>query len=156
MTHNPTAHWPTKREAANRASVSLRTIERAIKAGRIEARPSPRGLLCNPQDVAALQPAAKPAIAPPQEQQQQPAGSESIASIVATLAALLSQRQRAALPDPAELRFLTLDQAAAEAGLSARYLLAAIKDGKLSALRDRRAWRISRRALQRWLSEIPG
>jgi len=156
---NELESWPTKREAAQQAGVSVRTIERHIAAGRIEARPSKRGLLCNPKDVAALPRAATAVITPPDAGQESKPGGENAASLVAALVAMLSQllqRQRIALPDMdvEELRFLTLEEAAVESGLSEAHLRGAIRDMRMAAVRDGRQWKVSRRALRRYLSEI--
>ncbi len=53
---------------------------------------------------------------------------------------------------PAPCRFLTLDQAAAEAGVTRHLIYTAVRTGALPAIKlgGRGLWRVERTALQAW------
>ena len=140
--------WPTKKQAAQLTGISVRTIERHIAAGKIEARPTDRGIVCNPADLEQLRGGLLPAIAAPPQAAPQ---AGELASIVGTL---LRHWQPPPIEDPELYRFLTLEEAAAESGLSTRFLQRAIRAKQLPVIRDGRAHKVSRRSLRRWTSEL--
>jgi hypothetical protein len=149
--------WPTKQQAAAELQISERTLERHIKAGRVETKKEKRSgqmpaTLCNPDDVARLrQPAhvmptlaAPPAPAP--ERQAEPAGALIRKAIeqLATIATPVPTAPQNIAP------WLRLEDAAANSGLSRRLLKSLAESGQIAAIKDGRTWKISWQHLRIW------
>jgi excisionase family DNA binding protein len=154
--------WPTTREAADTLQCSVKSIQRLIAAGKIEARKRQRKgkspeTICNPQDVSNLLPAAHimPATIPaahPSGVAPKPANSHEIFPIAPALqglGSLLASIATAATATPAAKRWLTLQEASDSCGLSVRFLRRAILAGDLHAVRDGRTWKIRREDLDK-------
>ena len=158
------AEWLTKQEAADKLKTSVRSIERRIAAGEIEAKrrrkPGPKlqyETVVNPADVGDLMPPAhimptgEPAPAT-SAQRPEPAGSalnstniyDFFQTLLATLATSATAPRQVAT---AEKRWLTLAEAATRSGLSERFLGRLCKTQAIRAVKDSGDWKVDRLSL---------
>jgi len=140
--------WPTKTQAAEQLGISVRALERRIEQHEIEALPRKRNgkrpeTVCNPRDVDRLKPAAHVMPAAPSEMPGAPSEKSGPSPALQIMAALTAGLQQPRQP----IRWLTIEEAAAQSGISSRSLKLAVKDQQhraaLDAWRDGRKWKIS-------------
>ena len=158
------ASWWTKQEAADRLQTSVRSIERRISTGEIEARKRRKDgpklqheTVVNPVDIQRLMPAAHvvstgeptPA-ASPQRGEVAPNSTSFYDFFNALLATLATNATTPRQLGEAEKNWLTVEEAAARSGLSETMLKELCKTGQLRALRDGREWKIHRKHLDQF------
>ena len=161
---NELANWLTKQEAADKLQTSVRSIERRIAAGEVEAKKRRKSgpklqyeTVVNPADIGDLMPAAH--VMPAEE--TKPAASvkrpesapsalnstniyEFLQALFTTMATgATAPRQIATV----EKRWLTLGEAAARSGLSERFLSRLCKTKQIRAVKDAGDWKIDRASL---------
>lgn len=155
------ASWWTKQEAADRLQTSIRSIERRIAAGEIEAKKRRRSgpkqsyeTVVNPTDIQKLMPAAhvvpatEPTPATSSERVEFAPTSTNIYEIFnALLTTLATGATASRQPTASEKPWLTLEEAAARSGLTVPLLKELCKSRKLRAIRDGREWKIHRKVL---------
>jgi excisionase family DNA binding protein len=164
------ASWLTKQEAADKLQTSVRSIERRIAVGEIEARKrrksGPKHLfetVVNPVDLEKLLPAAH---IMPIGEQAPAAGSHRADSAAAAppstnfydffQALLTTFATNATTPHQAAAtvkNWLTLAEAAEHSGLSETFLKRQCQAGNIKAVRDGREWKIHRPSLDAFQPE---
>lgn len=177
MTDTDLSDWLTIAGAAAAIGVSTRTVERLARAKQLEQRRRPRAgspdvAVYNPDDVARIAQARRPAPAPfvlpvvptgngngqGLTYKNRPGGLDldKLATggddpirqlFAAALRAVLSPPSPPVSEMVAETTFVTIREASVLTGLTQAYLRRAIDDQKLPAIRDR-GWRIRRRDLE--------
>ena len=161
------ADWLTKQEAANKLKTSVRSIERRIAAGEVEAKkrrkPGPKlqyETVVNPSDIGDLMPAAhvmpaeeiKPAASP--KRPDSAPGALNSTNIYDFLQAFLATvATNATVPRQiatVEKRWLTLAEAATRSGLSERFISRLCKAKQIRAVKDSGDWKIDRLSLDNY------
>lgn len=163
MTDQDLLDWPSKQEAAARLGVTVKTIERLTRAGKLERRfrnrpgTSPIAVY-DPKDVITVQ-AERSKPQPPHVQAAPPAGNgagpyagdaivplarpsevQHVATILSEIGAIFQKTLSHTSHTPSHTAiFLTVDEAAVYSGLPARELRRAIKSGDLPARKTVRA-----------------
>ncbi len=164
------SEWITKEQAAEELKISTRTLERHIRAARIETKKEQRPgrtpeVLCRSKDVDALRPdtflmpaaAAAPlatratAATATATTPATPQLSESQALTLAALKALATITTRPAeAVSKIDRPWLSVDEAAARSGLSRRLIRKLIGAGDIVAVKDGRAWKVLQESLLKW------
>lgn len=176
-THQLDPTWPTKQEVAADLGVTLRSVERFTKAGKLTQRfrqnPGSADIsIYDPEDVAKLKaertrPEPPPRVLPPPNGHGAyvagtgtlavPHDVQHTATMLSLFEAFLGKAVSATsgtVSGPA--LFLTVDEAAAYSGLPVRELRHAIKTGELPArMTARQGWRIRRTDLDALTSAPP-
>lgn len=176
MTDQDLLDWPSKQEAADRLGVTVKTIERLTRAGKLERRfrnrpgTSPIAVY-DPKDVTTVQ-AERSRPQPPHVQAAPPAGNgagpyamdaaltaapgtpdvQHVVTILSEIGALFQKTLSHTSHTPSHTAiFLTVEQAAEYLNWTPGNVRMAIQSGELTARkpnrRDWRTWRIRRRDL---------
>lgn len=161
------ATWLTKEEAAERLQTSVRSIERRIAAGEIEAKKRRKSgpkqsyeTVVNPHDIDKLLPAAHVVAATGATAPASSPRSDFNAPTTnfydffqALLATMATAATTVGHPSPPEKPWLTLEEASDRCGLSVALLKELCRSGQLQAIRDGRQWKIHRRVLDAFEGE---
>jgi excisionase family DNA binding protein len=154
------AAWLTKPEALAALNKSERSLDRMVSAGKVERRTRPQGQGKPPQAIfsrADIERASAVEAFPMPENGNQMAtvhtnGARNDLAIGQLLAAVVTQMQTQFAPTPRQPAgrplWLTLKDAAAYSGLSAKLLRELIASDRLPAVRDSRQWKIRREDLE--------
>jgi hypothetical protein len=152
--------WITQTAAQLKLAIGQRTLQRMIKAGKIQVRREQRPgrsaeTLCYLPDVERLTPAKPAPVFRDEEeatQQLAPANIQAnpsqLIGLLTAIAGAIHETPTTAKIEPSSRRWITLQEAESRSGLSARFLKRAIREGSLKpAAKDGRTWKVATEAL---------
>ena len=153
--------WHSKVEAALILGCHPRSIERRAEAGQIRTRQAARrgrkpATEYHAADVERIRAEMESSSRGPSELATMPRREpeQPPNQLIATIATMAAALRNDAAKSPGR-RWLTLEEAAADSRLSARFLRKLCKNGELMAVWDEAKWKIASDALETWQPKTP-